>query len=235
MTASSDTVVPAAAATPGPTIGLLVAVALGAAGLGFAVFAYAGPYRKAARDLKMARGELMAARAEASSRERELTLLRGDLSNAQQAAGDAVANVRSQTNMLRLALQEQAKGAPAGSVDLRLEARGLQLRLSDAYLFVAGGAQLSEEGLAALRSLGKSIGKNATRVIITAPMGKTKVPVELAPTFPTPEALSAERVRVVQKALAQTPVPTSILWGVSTGGPTGDKDASVDLEITPLN
>jgi hypothetical protein len=216
-------------------MGLLVAVALGAAGLGFAVFAYAVPYRKAARDLKMARGELLAARAEASGRERELTLLRGDLSNAQQAAGDAVANVRSQTNMLRLALQEQSKSAPTGSVELVLEARGLQVRLADDYLFESGGAALSETGMTVLKSLGKSIGKNASRVIITAPMGKSKVPPELAASFPTVEELGAERVRVVQKALSQTPVPTEVLWGVSTGGPHGEKDASVDLEITPIN
>lgn len=220
---------------PGPTMGLVVAVALGAAGLGFAVFAYAVPYRKAARDLKMARGELLAARAEASGRERELTLLRGDLSHAQQAAGDAVANVRSQTNMLRLALQEQSKSAPSGSVELVLEARGLQIRLSDAYLFQGGGAQLSETGTLVLKSLGKSIGKNASRVIITAPMGKAKVPPELVASFPSAEALGAERVRVVQKTLSQTAVPTDVLWGVSTGGPLGEKDASVDLEITPIN
>ncbi|MDX2021427.1 MAG: hypothetical protein SF187_14390 [Deltaproteobacteria bacterium] len=230
---------PASDTSSGPlkagALGGLLAVALGAASFGFAVFVYVVPYRKAVRDLKMARGELLAAKAEAAGHERELILLRGDLSNAQQAAGDAVANVRSQTNIMRLAMQEQAKSAPAGAIDLRLEARGLQLTFASEYLFAGGGAQLSEGGVAALKTLGRSIGRSASRVIVTAPLGKTRVPPELAKDFPSSDALSAERVRVVVKALDQAGVGTNLLWGVSTGGPAGDKDATVGIEITPSN
>ena len=227
--------VPSSAGTGKAGVGMLVAVALGAAGLGFAVFAYVVPYRKAARDLKMARGELMGAKAEAAGRERELSSLRGELSHAQQAAGDVVANVRSQTHVLRLALQEQSKSAPPGSVELQLEPRGLQVRLADSYLFADSGAQLSDTGVAALRALGRSIGNGASRVIITAPMGKATVPAELAAKFASSQALSAERVRAVHKILAQSVVAVGVLWGVSTGGPAGDRDAVVDLEITPSN
>lgn len=214
-------------------VGGLLAVGLGAASFGFAVFVYAVPYRKAVRDLKMARGELLAAKAEAAGRDRELTLLRGDLSNAQQAAGDAVANVRSQTNIMRLAMQEQAKTAPPGAIDVRLDARSLQLTMAPDYVFAGGGVQLSEAGAAALKALGRSIGKSASRVIITAPMGKSRVPPELAKDFSSTEGLSAERVRVVVKSLGQAGVAANLLWGVSTGGPTGE--AVVGIEVTPSN
>ena len=235
----SSTSGPSRVASSGPSrsgaLGGLLAVGLGAASFGFAVFVYAVPYRKAVRDFKVARGELLAAKAEAAGRERELTLLRTDLSNAQQAAGDAVANVRSQTNIMRLAMQEQAKSAPPGAVDVRLDPRSLQLTLAPDYVFSSGGAALSESGAAALKALGRSIGKSASRVIVTAPMGKARVPVELKNDFPSIEALSAERVRVVVKALSHAGVPGNLLWGVSTSGPSGEKDGSVGVEITPSN
>ncbi len=213
--------------------GQLIAVALAAAGLGFSVFLYVIPYRKALRDLKMARGDLMQEKAEAAGRERELAQLRSDLSDAQRAAGEALVHVRSETAVLRLQLQEQTKTAPPGAVDVQVDARGVMVKLAPPFLFEGGGAALSATGAASLRAMGRAIGKGARRVIVTAPLGHTKVPAEFANSFPKAVEFTAERVKVVVQALSQAGVPVSVVWGVSTGGPNGDKDASIDIEIDP--
>ncbi|MCG5054735.1 MAG: hypothetical protein KA712_17370 [Myxococcales bacterium] len=215
----------------------LIAVALGAAGLGFAMFVYAVPHRKAVRELKVARGVLMQARADAAGREREIVQLRHDLGVAQQAAGDALSRVRSETTVLRSQLQEQMSSAPAGAVNVEVEARGVSVQLADDFLFVAGGDKLSAEGLSSLRVMGHAIGRGAARVLVTAPMGRAGVPDELSDTYTRVEELAAARVKAVVKALEQAGVPEGVVWGVSVGGPqrasNGTKDALVNIEISP--
>lgn len=219
---------------PGPVAwGQLIAVALAAAGLGFSVFLYAVPYRKALRDLKMARGDLMQEKADAAGRERELAQLRSDLSDAQRAAGDALVRVRSETAVLRLQLQEQTKAVPPGAVDVQVDARGVMVKIAPSFLFEGGGATLSASGAASMRAMGRAIGKGARRVIVTAPLGRMKVPAEFVKSFPKPEDFTAERVKAVVQALSQSGVPAAVVWGVSTGGPDGGKDASIDIEIDP--
>lgn len=213
--------------------GPLVAVALGAAGLGFAMFVYTVPYRRAARDLKMARGDLMQAQAAVAGLEREMTQLKGDLVKAQQAAGEALVRVRSETAVLRLQLQEQVKAAPEGAVDVQVDSRGVMVKLAADFVFEGGGAALSKEGGSALKAMGRAIGKAASRVVVTAPLGRTRLPAEVAQAFAKPEALVAERVRAVVQALSQAGVPSAVIWGVSTGGPDGGKEPSVALEIAP--
>lgn len=234
---ASPAAAPASSADPGKP-GLLawlplVAVALGAAGLGFAAFAYAVPYRKAQRDLKMARGDLLQARADVAGLERELGQLRVDLAEAQRAAGEALVRVRSETAVLRLQLQEQVKSAPTGSVDVQVDGRGVTVKVAADYAFADGGAALSSDGTALFRAMGRAIGKAANRVTVTAPLGRARLSPEVAKAFAKAEDLVAERVRVVVHALAQAGVPTNVVWGVSTGGPDGGKDASVGIEIAP--
>jgi hypothetical protein len=217
------------------TLGSLVALAAGAAGVGFAAYVLLVPLNKVGRDLKRSQGELMAARADAAGRDKELQQARAALDELEEKSGEAIGRSRSQLASLSAEVESAlAKATLPSPGGVEIAGRRLLVRLDGDGLFDGAGDKLSGDGATLLRDLAKAIAE-AGRVTVTAPMGAGRVPPTLLGTYPKPADLGAARVTAVTTALGKSGPDEQHVWGVTAGGPEGARSepAAIVLEIEP--
>lgn len=214
----------------------LGALALGAAGVGFAVYVYAVPYQRLAVELKRRSGELRSVASEAEARRMELDRLRSDLKEVQGARNQHLTEegrARSDLKVIKTQLEERLAGA---KVQVHLEARRMLVRFPEETLFEARGPWFTRAGQEAIETFARTVGDRAGRVLVAAPMGGEAVPRWVRAQYPTPADLSAARAGNALRALAKAGVradSTLAVIGLLAGPDEANAPATLDIELEP--
>ncbi len=206
--------------------GPLVALALAAAGVGFAVYVYAVPYQGLVVELKRRSGDSMAAQTAAETRLKELERIKRELVEIRGESNQNLGHsgrVRSELKLLKIQFEERLKDY---GVTISINDKSIVVRFPEEALFDGHGANFSRAGQTALQAVAQSLTGRTARLLVSAP-----VPPSMAPN----PFLTVARVRGACKLLGKFGVPPEAALAVVAGGP-GAPDArtpTLDVEIEP--
>lgn len=193
----------------------LGALALASAGLGFGGYIYAGPYQKAATDLKRCAGDVMTARAEAASQQMELNRLKEDLSDARGSSNPSVTAEHRRRSELRLLKADVESRLAAAPFKMTVTPTRLRLRFPEDNLFEARGPAVSAAGQQVMSTLAAILkARPTTRILIAAPMHGAQVPRWTRAQYPTAADLSAARSGAALRHLVRAGVRSKTMLAV---------------------
>lgn len=210
----------------------LIAIAVGAAGIGFGGFLYAVPYSRVVRELKRREGEVLSDQAELSAQRRELEQIKHDLVQTRGPANSAEVQWRSSFKVISANILEKLADA---HVTVALDGRRMLVSFPEDSLFEGHGPSLTRPGQAAIETVAQLVGDRAGRMLVSAPMGAARVPRWAQEQYPTPAEFSAARVKSVVRVLTRHGADTGSVWGVTAAGPsnTATGTPTLDIEVQP--